>query len=129
VRGVALSRLENAKLETSVETVSGYPVLRVVGEIDLYTAAEFKSAIARLIDSGTKHLIVDLSNVSYMDSGGFGVLLGAVRRIRPQGGTVTLVGCTGSISRILSITRLDTIFNLCSNVEEAVERVKSKESQ
>lgn len=124
-----LSKIENAKLETAVEVIAGHPVLKVAGEIDLYTAPEFKSAIISLIESGSKHVIVDLSKVSYMDSGGFGVLLGAVRRVRPLGGSVALVGCTGSILRILKITRLDTIFTLCSTVEEAIHAIEQNKAQ
>jgi len=121
-----LTRLENVKLQTGIEHVSGTPVLKVAGEVDLYTSPAFKSAIVSLIDAGTKDVIVDLSDVSYMDSGGFGTLLGAVRRVRTEGGSVNLAGCSDNIRRILSITRLDTIFRLFDTVDKAVAGVKAK---
>ncbi|MDH7482873.1 MAG: STAS domain-containing protein [Armatimonadota bacterium] len=116
--------MKNANLKTSVENVSEVPVLKVAGEIDLYTSPDFKSAIISIIDSGAKDIIIDLTDVSYMDSGGFGVLLGAVRKVKPLGGSINLVGCGENIRRILSITRLDTIFKLFESVDEAVKAIK-----
>lgn len=119
-----LAQVKNANLKTSVENVSEVPVLKVAGEIDLYTSPDFKSAIISIIDSGAKDIIIDLTDVSYMDSGGFGVLLGAVRKVKPLGGSINLVGCGENIRRILSITRLDTIFKLFESVDEAVKAIK-----
>jgi anti-sigma B factor antagonist len=119
-------RLESIKLETAVSEISGLPVLKVAGEIDVYTAPEFKSAINAVIESGHKDLIVDLTDVSYMDSGGFGALLGATKRMRPRGGGINLVGCSEAIERMLRITRLDTIFGVFCEVDDAVRAFQAK---
>ncbi len=119
-----MTQVRSAKLKTSVEEVSGIPVLKVAGEIDLYTSPDFKSAIISIIDNGKKDIVIDLSEVGYMDSGGFGVLLGAVRRVKPLSGSINLVGCSENIRRILNITRLDTIFGLYPTVGEAVAAIK-----
>lgn len=107
-----------------MRTQSGIPVLGVVGEIDVYTAPEFKSAINRAIETGTTKLVIDLTQVSYMDSSGFGTLLSATKRVRPKGGSINLVGCSEAIERMMRITRLDTVFNLYRTVEEAAAAEK-----
>ena len=117
-------RVESARLEAAVKRVSGLPVVRVAGEIDIYTAPEFKSAINEAVSSGATDLVVDLTDVSYMDSSGFGTLLGAAKRLTPKGGSVNLVGCSKAIERMLKITRLDTIFRMFSDVDDAVAAIK-----
>ena len=118
-------QLERARLETKVEEVSGVPIVRVAGEIDAFTTPELKTALNEAIESSTKGLIIDLTEVSYMDSSGFGALLGAAKRVKPQGGTIYLVGCSDTIKRILHITKLDIMFELLATVEEAITAIES----
>ncbi|MCE5198874.1 MAG: STAS domain-containing protein [Armatimonadota bacterium] len=120
--GVAL---EGIRLETEVKEMDGMQVLDVAGEIDVYTAPQFKDAVNNVLASGQKHLIINMENVSYMDSSGFGALLSATKRLRPQGGTVNLVKCSGAIDRILRITRLNTVFATFESIPEAIEAGKN----
>lgn len=112
--------MENIRLQTGISEMDGHKILDVVGEIDVYTAPEFREAVHSIITSGQKHLIINMAKVTYMDSSGFGTLLSATKRLRPMGGTVNLVRCSSSIDRILRITRLNTIFGLYDSVDEAV---------
>ena len=118
-------RIEDVRMEVLLREVSDVPVVKVTGEIDAYTAPEFKSALGRVILSGADHVIVDLTDVSYMDSSGFGSLLSATKRVRPRGGTINLVGCNDAIERMLKITRLDVIFGMFPTVDAAVETLRS----
>jgi len=113
-------KLDDVRIETELERVADVPVVKVTGEIDVYTAPEFKSAVNKAIDTGAVDLIIDLTNVSYMDSSGFGILLGATKRVRPKGGTINLLGCSEAITRMLRITRLDTIFGMHCCMEDAL---------
>jgi len=117
--------LESIRLETAFRKLNGTEVLDLVGEIDVYTAPQFKEAVNIILDSGQKHLIVNMAEVTYMDSSGFGALLSATKRLRPQGGTVNLVQCNSAINRILHITRLNTVFATYASVDEAVASVKT----
>lgn len=117
--------MEGIRLETSVRDIDGMNVLDVTGEIDVYTAPQFKEAINSVLSGGQKHLIINLAQVTYMDSSGFGALLSATKRLRPIGGTVNLIKCSGSIDRILTITRLNTVFGTYDSIEEALEAVKA----
>lgn len=116
-------RTEDVRIHVATRDVSDIPVVKVSGEIDAYTAPEFKSALGRAILAGADHLIVDLTEVSYMDSSGFGSLLSATKRIRPKGGTISLVGCTDAIERMLRLTNLDTVFGMFPTVDAALETI------
>ena len=117
--------MDKIRLETGVRDIEGTKVLDVAGEIDVYTAPQFKEAVNGILAEGQKHLVINMANVSYMDSSGFGTLLSATKRLRPQGGTVNLVKCNRSIERILKITRLDTIFATHGDVDEAVRATQA----
>lgn len=114
----------NMSFETSSSEVQGIPVVHVVGEVDVYTAPGMKAAINEVVAGGAKNVILDLHEVEYMDSSGFGVLLGITKRLRPQGGGISLVGCSRAIRRLLTITRLESIFAMYDTVDEAVAAVK-----
>src|SRR5918999_4040506 len=116
------------RLDFEVQKLSGLPVLCVSGEIDIYTAPLFKQAVVNLVSEGNKDVIIDLTNVSFMDSSGFGTLLGATKRLRPLGGGFHLAAPNNTIQRMLRLTRLDTIMQIYSTAEEAARAVSSGET-
>lgn len=115
--------MDEIRLETRTRTNTGLPVIEVAGEIDLYTAPMFKQALNQTIEDGNKNILVNMTGVSYMDSSGFGTLLGVTKRVRPDGGSVNLIGCNDAIARMLKITRLNTIFGLFEDEDTAVRAV------
>ena len=58
-------------------------MIELGGEIDLYTAPEFKERMVELIEGGKKQIVVDLSEATFIDSTTLGVLVGGVKRLRP----------------------------------------------
>lgn len=112
--------MENVRIETSLRHHNDVPVLDVTGEIDIYTTPQFKDAVSAAIDEGKPSIVINMTQVSYMDSSGFGTLLSATKRLRPVEGGLYLSGCNEAISRMLQITRLNTIFGIYATEEEAV---------
>ena len=96
-----------------------------VGEVDLYTAPEFKERMVELIESGKKQIVVDLSKATFIDSTTLGVLVGGVKRLRPAGGSLALVCTDENITKIFEITGLDRVFPIHSSREEALDAVSS----
>ena len=117
------------RLGIDIQRVSGLPVLAVSGEIDIYTAPLFKQAVVNLVSEGNKSVVIDLSGVTFMDSSGFGTLLGATRRLRPLGGGLYLAGPNNTIQRMLKLTRLDSIMQVYPSREDAVTAIQSSDSQ
>ena len=112
--------MENIRIETSLRHRDGVPILDVSGEIDIYTTPQFKEAVSAAIDEGKPAIIINMSKVAYMDSSGFGTLLSATKRLRPLNGALYLSGCNDAISRMLQITRLNTIFGVYATEDEAL---------
>jgi anti-sigma B factor antagonist len=95
-------------------------VFSVHGELDLHEAPELQDRIATAIDRGARLIVVDLTEVTFIDSMALGVLLAAVNRLGPTGGRLRLVVPNASIRRIFEISLLDQVFTLDSTRDEAL---------
>jgi anti-sigma B factor antagonist len=95
-------------------------VVAVSGEIDLFTAPEFKQRVAAPIDAGRRHVVVDLSATTFIDSSSLGVLIGAHRRLRRQGGSLVIVCTSDAIAKTFRITGLDSVFTIVGSLDEAL---------
>jgi anti-sigma B factor antagonist len=97
-------------------------LVSVAGEADLHTAPELKEALGAAIDAGAVDVVVDLTETTFVDSSALGVLIGALRRLTPQGGQLSLVVADTNLRRIFEITRLDRVFDIHETRAVALER-------
>jgi anti-sigma B factor antagonist len=96
----------------TIESDDSVAVIAVHGQADLHTAPELRRAITAALDDGAAGLVVDLSEATFIDSMTLGVLLSAVKRLRPSGGKVGVVCVDPHIRRVFEITLLDRVFSL-----------------
>src|SRR4029077_14078718 len=87
-------------------------VISLAGEVDLYTAPEFKQQLLEVIGQGGKQVVVDFSNTTFIDSTTLGVLVGGVKRLRTNDGQLSLVCSDRNITKIFEITGLDRVFTI-----------------
>ena len=111
-------KLATADLGNGVSTVS------VAGEVDLATAPELKEALAEVINDGARGVLVDLSNATFIDSTTLGVLMGAVKRLRPAGGELAIACHDPNIRKIFEITLLDRIFAIFDSTDEGIAHLR-----
>ncbi|GAA1241720.1 MULTISPECIES: STAS domain-containing protein [Oryzihumus] len=98
----------------------GVTVVHVGGEIDVYTAPTLRERLDEQIKAGHTHLVVDLSGVTFMDSTGLGVLVGRLKSVRAQDGSLRLVCSAERILKVFAITGLDKVFQIFGSVDDAV---------
>jgi anti-sigma B factor antagonist len=96
-------------------------VVAVAGEIDLFTAPEFKQRVTAPIEAGRTHVIVDLTRTTFIDSSSLGVLIGAHRRLKRRNGALTVVCGDEAIVKTFRITGLDGVFTLVPTLDEALQ--------
>ena len=101
----------------------GRYVISLSGEVDLYTAPEFKQQLLEVIGQGGKEVVVDFSGTTFIDSTTLGVLVGGVKRLRTNDGQLSLVCSDRNITKIFEITGLDKVFTIYPTREEAVAAV------
>jgi anti-sigma B factor antagonist len=89
------------------------PRLHVHGEIDLASAPVLREELQHVIDAGALDVVLDLQDVSFVDSSGLGVLVGAHKRLREANyGSITIERAQDSVRKVFEITGLGTVFGL-----------------
>jgi len=106
--------IQTEKLSEEAYTIS------LSGEVDLYTAPEFKQQLLELVGQGAKDVIVDFTNTTFIDSTTLGVLVGGVKRLRTNDGQLSLVCSDRNITKIFEITGLDRVFTIHETRDAAV---------
>ena len=86
-------------------------------------APEFKQQLLEVIGQGGKHVVVDFSNTTFIDSTTLGVLVGGVKRLRTNDGQLSLVCSDRNITKIFEITGLDRVFTIYPTRDEAVSKL------
>jgi anti-sigma B factor antagonist len=104
-------------------------VISLKGEVDLYTAPEFKQQLLEVIGQGGREVIVDFSDTTFIDSTTLGVLVGGVKRLRTNDGQLSLVCNDRNITKIFEITGLDRVFTIYPTRDEAVSKLSAPANQ
>ncbi|MCT4507222.1 MAG: STAS domain-containing protein [Tepidibacter sp.] len=84
----------------------------VHGEIDIYTANELKDSLIESVSSNTKDIILNASNLEYIDSTGLGVLIGILKRLKINEKDIYIINAKQNVKKIFNITGLDKIFKV-----------------
>lgn len=106
-------------LSLSTRTVGDHTVVEVGGEIDVYTAPKLRECLVELVNEGNYNLVVDMEGVDFLDSTGLGVLVGGLKRVRANEGSLRLVCNQERILKIFRITGLTKVFPIHTSVDEA----------
>ena len=95
-------------------------VVVVEGEVDVQTAAQLRQALDQEIAEGHVRLVVDLDEVTFLDSTGLGVLVGRLKLVRNASGWRRIVCSSDRILRVFRITGLDKVFGIHPSLDEAL---------
>jgi anti-sigma B factor antagonist len=87
-------------------------MVKLEGSCDLATAPRLRQALHGLTPPDVDNVVLDVSELEFIDSTGLGVVLGAMRRLREGGGSLSIAGAQGIVRRVLEITDLDKVIPL-----------------
>ena len=101
-------------------SLSGVPLMRVVGEVDHFTSLALDDAVDDALSLDGSHLLLDLTECPYLDSGGLGVILTALRKVRAKG-WLGVIGCRADLLRLFTISGLaaEPEFRVFASLDEA----------
>jgi anti-sigma B factor antagonist len=109
-------------LHIVTKEIEGATVLSLSGRVTLGDeSSQLRNTIKQLLAQGKKRLVLDLADVSYIDSAGLGTLVAAYTSARNEGGDVRLAGITKNFSELLNVTKLLTVFSVHDNVPDALK--------
>ncbi len=108
-------------VSVSRSPIGDVPVVAVSGEVDVYSAPALKDSLTGLLRSGDSSVVVDLTQVAFLDSTGLGALVEARAATSEAGGVLPLVCNQERILKLFTITGLDGVFAIHSTVDQAVQ--------
>ena len=109
------------QLEIRERTVDDVTILEMTGKITIGEGSvQLREAVKDLLSNGKKDILLNLGDVSYVDSSGIGELVSSYTTTANQGGHLKLLNLTKKIQDLLMITKLLTVFQTFDNEQEAV---------
>ncbi|MCC3413242.1 MAG: STAS domain-containing protein [Microcoleus sp. PH2017_29_MFU_D_A] len=105
------------------EVKNNHQLFRLTGLLDAFSEATFRKVLSKCIDEGPKHVILDLSQIDFVDSSGLGALVQLVKKAQTMEGTLQIVS-NPRVTQTVKLVRLEKFLSLQPSVDEAVKNVK-----
>lgn len=99
-------------LQISRDVRGSVEIVKLSGEVDAYTAPELREMLIPLIEKENAEVLVDLSDIAYMDSTGLGIFIAGLKSSKKYNSTFKLSGLTPRVRRLFEITGLTDIMDL-----------------
>jgi len=100
----------------------GNKVISLAGEIDMHSSPVLREKLLAVIRDRPQRLIVNFSNVSYIDSSGIATFVEGLKHIKAYSGRLQLSEIPKPIMEIFSFSKLDKVFEICGSTDDAVSR-------
>lgn len=100
----------------------GLVLVVVHGEVDIRTAPELRDCLGQLLDDGVERVVLDLSDVEFLDSTALSVMVGAHKRLTKKGAPLSVVAGSDAVQRVLSVTGLTRVFSVHESRDDALPR-------
>jgi anti-sigma B factor antagonist len=94
-------------------------VVEVAGDLDVATSPQLRQGLQQVLDAGTRHVVVDLAGVGFMDSSALGTLVVMFKAFREGGGRLCLAAAQPPVLNILSVTSVDRAIDVYDSVPDA----------
>jgi len=113
-KGVLVSVLPHQLSDFSISSEAGGErvVVTVTGELDVHSAPQLREHLAAVATAGAREVVVDLTGTEFIDSTGIGVIVGALRRLRGQQGSLRLRGVSTPMLRVFQLTGLTRMMEI-----------------
>jgi anti-anti-sigma factor len=111
-------------LSGNVEFKGNYQLFRLIGILDAFSEPSFRKMMDRRIEAEPGNLIIDLSNIDFVDSSGMGALVQLVNKSRSVGGTIQFIA-NQRVRRTIELVRLENFLSLQPSIDAAIAKVTS----
>jgi anti-sigma B factor antagonist len=109
------------ELSLSTQVADSVAIIEANGDVDVYSAPALRETIVDLVEAGHIHVVVDLNGLEFLDSTGLGVLVGGLKRVRAQRGSLRIVCTKEHVIEPFRITGLTKVFGIHPTVDEAIQ--------
>lgn len=112
-----------AGLEIQIEKSNKFAVISVAGEVDLYSSPKIRKEIVNFINKKLPAIIINLKEVSYMDSSGVATMVEGLQLTERYNGKFYLCGLQSMVREVFALSRLDTVFKIFDNLDSLKEQI------
>jgi anti-sigma B factor antagonist len=111
-------------MELSTRTEGQFLIVAVSdSRIDAAVALDFKEAMRQTTEEGPLTVVLNLSEVDFIDSSGLGAIVATMKHLAPER-TLVLAGLTPAVDKVFKLTRMDSVFSLYPHMEEALAALR-----
>jgi anti-sigma B factor antagonist len=116
----------NTDLGLMARKVEDVRILELSGDVDEFTCSKLREALMEILAEGDSQVVVNLSEVRYMDSAGLGTLVGGLKRVMEAEGYLAFYGANPQVVRILRVTGLDRVLDMHDGEQSAMDGLKAE---
>lgn len=106
-------------MEIAIAEYKGGKLITVSGDIDMHSSPALRQELILHIQKKVPVMLVDFSNVSYIDSSGIATFVEALKHMKCYSGSLRLFGLPGGVREIFSFSKLDKVFEIFVDIEDA----------
>ena len=103
------------------ERIDGALVCMLDGEVNITTSPELRKAFEGIIKNNETKVLIDFSQVGYIDSSGLATLIEMLQRLKKSGGKLVFCNMSQKVKNVFEITKLDKLFSICESRDEALK--------
>jgi anti-sigma B factor antagonist len=108
-------------MKIEIKDQEGAKIIALSGDIDMYTSPELRKHLLLLSDQKSPAIIVDLQNVTYIDSSGIATFVEALKHMRSYGGRLKFLCIPVKVKQIFTFSKLDKVFEIYGGMEDALK--------
>jgi anti-sigma B factor antagonist len=114
-------------METKIQQLGDVTVVEISGRLHLGNSLTYaENAITRLIEGGSRKLVIDLAKLEYIDSSGLGMLIFSGGRMEESGGQMRVAGAGGSVARVFDISHAGRVLQFDPDLESACRNLSAE---
>jgi anti-sigma B factor antagonist len=114
-------------MKVQVRSVNNATIIDCIGDVDLYSSPNLRETLMKEMHSGTSSVLVNMSEVGYIDSSGIATLVEGLQLSRQTKTRFGLFGLRGNARSVLELARLHKVFAVFADEQQALERISSTE--
>ncbi len=115
--------------EVKVEEKNSVKVLKLKGYLDAYTSLQFEEKMRELVQSGSYKIVVNMKNLTYISSAGFGVFMAFIDDVRKNAGDIRFCCLSEKIDEIFELLGFKHIFKVFKNEDNAIKSFEELEKK
>lgn len=110
--------MKNNNVDISVREKGNHKIISIAGEVNLYSVSQLRKDIMSLVDESVPSLVIDMKDLTHMDSSGIALLANLQKRIKSNNGQFSMINVNNDINNVLKLAALDKFFNILETEDQ-----------